>query len=314
MHIAGNDADDDHDDNDLDLAAGYETEANPPPKTEAKAAPEEKTEDAKPESTNADTRKPEAKPQATKSVKETPAPKYRQITEEEFTALRSAADKTVSIEKQLSTALGTIGNVKQLVTKLQTQTPSGTQIALPKGVLKKLNAEFPEIAEMLEEDLNEAFKGIKGTGGDSAATTQLSDEEFDKRIEARRLKDAIEALEDEFPTWRKIVGDVDKDGKPDPNNAYRKWLAKQTAEYQNLINSTRNPLVIGRSIRIFRKAQKTAKASKTPETSKQTSPKSEARSTRIASAVTPKGAGGSPPSRNTADDDFEAGYASERGG
>lgn len=314
--MAGETAEDDDKDTDQDLEAGFNTETAPPPlKTEGtkeETPPEptvEKPQDA--DGTNAEVTPPaEAKPQKA-------APKIRQITEEEFTALRASADKTVSLEKQISTALGTIGNIKQLVTKLQTETPKGTQIALSNGFLKKLSAEFPEIAEMLEDDLNEAFKGIKGTGGEQPTSSQtFSEEEFDKRLQAARLKDAVEALEDEFPTWRKIVGEVDKDGKFDPKNPYRKWLSGKSAEYQEKINSTNNPSIISRSIRLFRKETgKPSAARPSKETTPaKPSPQKEARSARIQSAVTPKGAGGSTPTRNSADDEFEAGFASERGG
>jgi hypothetical protein len=171
---------------------------------------------------------------------------------------------------------------------------------------------------MLEDDLTEAFQGIKGTGGEAPKPSQtFNEDELNARLKASRQKDAEEALEDEFPKWRTIIGEVDAEGKHDPANPYRAWLAKQSAEYQEQINSTDNAYLIARSIRRFRK-ETAAPAAKTPvaKTTSQAkpSPKQEARTTRIQAAVPLKGAGSPTKPRNSDGDDFEAGYLQERAG
>lgn len=315
--MAGETAEDD--DNDQDLEAGFTTEAAPPTKTEAapkeepKPAPEveDKPQQAEGKKTEGD------KPKADEPKTDAGAPKYRQITEEEYSSLVSSAAKTEEFGRKLDTALGNFGNIKDVVNRLQRATPSGVQVDASKA-FTKLESEFPELAALLRDDFAEMMKGVKGTGGETPTPSQsFSKEDFEKGLQAARLKDAVEALEDEFPTWRKIVGEVDKDHKPiDPKNPFRVWLGKKSAEYQDKINSTNNPYVISRAIRLFHKeAAKSGTAKPSTDTKPaKPSPKQEARTTRISAAVTPKSAGGSSPSRNSSDDDFEAGFASERAG
>jgi len=71
----------------------------------------------------------------------------------------------------------------------------------------------------------------------------------------------IKALQDEYPDWRKIVGQVDiSKQQSDPNNPYRKWLATKDAAYQALINSTNSAAVIAHSIRTFQSETKMSAA------------------------------------------------------
>lgn len=308
MHIAGNDGEDD-DDTDLDLEAGFTTEAVPPSQTEGKDKAPDTIE--KPAPQQAQGKKPEEKPKA-EPKPGAEAPKFRQITDQEWADLSAAANKTATIEKQLSTALGTIGNLKQLVTKLQTATPSGVRLDASQA-FKRLERDFPELATLLRDDFADILKGTEGTGGEKPKPSQtVNEDELNARLKASRQKDAEEALEDEFPKWRQIVGVIDAEGKHDPKNPYRAWLAKQTAEYQELINSTDNAYLIARSIRRFRK--ETAKPAGQVSNGAKPSPKQEARMSRISAAVPLKGAGGPTTHRNSVDDEFEAGFASERTG
>lgn len=71
----------------------------------------------------------------------------------------------------------------------------------------------------------------------------------------------IKALDEEYPDWRRIVGAVDiSKRQPDPNSAYRKWLATKDAAYQALINSSTSAAVIAGSIRAFQAETKTLTA------------------------------------------------------
>jgi hypothetical protein len=48
-----------------------------------------------------------------------------------------------------------------------------------------------------------------------------------------RAKHELEALEDAYPDWREITGAVDvTQQQPDPDNAFRKWLATKDEAYQ----------------------------------------------------------------------------------
>lgn len=251
--------------------------------------------------------KTNAKPAAGKpapKVEEKPAdpPKYVQITEEQYKKLEAAAERTGEFEKQFSKAFGTIGDMQKILRGLQANTPRGLAVKMPDGAFDAMKKDFPELADHMQTTMEGILKGIEGTGAPSA---DLDPEEFERKLEERVLKLAAEDLADEFPDWQKIVGAVNvKAGEaPDPNNAFRKWLATKPQEYQDRINSTNSAGVITRAIRMFKSE------TKTPATPAKPNKRVETRNNRIAEAVRPRGDGGHPPAKS-ADDDFEAGFKS----
>ena len=281
---------------DLDFAAGFDLDTPPTERPEGEQKSEPKSE-TKPVT------KVEQKVAAKPAPKPEPAPpEYRQITRAEFDSLQSAAAKTADLEKQLSKAFGTLGDMQQVVKKLQTETPAGKAIELPADVVSEMEKEFPEIAGHVRSALEKAIKGIRGTGGEPGTGANLED--VNRLVEAAAIKNEIEALEDAHPKWREIVGVVDSEGRHDPSNEYRKWLAKQDAGYQHRINTTNSSTVISRSIDKFL-ASKAA-----PAKPKQPAPKVVARTDRIKAAIQPRGDGGQPAPSKTADDEFQEGFRS----
>jgi hypothetical protein len=232
----------------------------------------------------------------------TPAPEYVQITKEQFASFESAAAKVTEFGPKLDRALGTFGNVQQIVKDLQAATPKGMEIELPPDVVSEMEAEFPEIADHLRKSLAKALKGLRGTGGEKGAG--LDQDAINKLVSEGRSAYEVEALEDAHPKWREIVGAVDAAGNPDANHPFRKWLAEQPAEYQQKINSTHNAAIISRAIDKFQAAIKTppAKEPKPPE--------GNSRREVLRAAVQPKGDGGQSPPANSAEDPFLEGFKS----
>lgn len=284
----------------LDFNSGFETETPLAPPA-ANPQPEPKLE-VKP--------KAEAKPEAKAPAKVEPEvvpPKYRQITEDEWSGLQTAASKMLTPEKVKDIVTGTVGELEQrIVKKLQSATPSGMPIELPDDVVSELAADFPELAGLIRKTLEKALKGRVGTG-DQPKDEKPDYEAVSKLVRDATVKAQIEALEDVHPTWREIVGAAESPDKIDASQPYRKWLATQPAEYQQKINSTNSATIIGKSIDKFLKAQEApAPAQQKP------APKDAARIDRIKDAITPRG-DGSPPSgggANTEVDHFNAGFAS----
>jgi len=69
-------------------------------------------------------------------------------------------------------------------------------------------------------------------------------------------RENIEALEDEFPNWRDIVGAPDRENDgPDDSVPFRKWLAGKSSAYRHRIESTSSSELISEAIRLFRKEQ-----------------------------------------------------------
>jgi hypothetical protein len=269
---------------DADFASGFSTET-PPVKTET---PEPKTE-ATPEP------KVEAKVEAEAAPK---APKYVQLTQEQFDRLEAAAAKTATIETQMSKAFGTLGDMQQVVKKLQSATPAGASIEIPKDAFADMEKDFPELAAHMRAGLEKSLKGMRGTA--PADSPSADPEAVQKTVTEVLLKNEQATLDGDHPTWREIVGAVDKDGKPDPRHPFRAWLMTQTNEYQTRINSTSSPATINRAIDRFIAAKAALPKTPTP------APKVAARTDRIRDAITPRGDGGQP--APVTKDDFAEGF------
>ena len=276
---------------DADFASGFTDESpkgkkkpdEKPAKTEAEAKP------AKPEAAAAPAKATEAAPEK---------PEYVQINAKEWAEVRAAAAKTASYDQQLSKAFGTIGNLQKLVTGLQGQTPAGRKVEIPKDAFADMERDFPELAAKTKDALEKALAGVSGTG----AKSDVDASKIEEMLATHTSKREIEALEDSYPDWRDIVGAVDvRTQQPDPNNAFRKWLAGKDVAYQVRINGSESAAVIGRAIRLFQNETKAAAAKATPAA---------ARADRIRAAVQPKGdnAGAAPDKSD--DDEFMAGFNS----
>lgn len=277
-----------------DFSAGFAQDVAPEKPDDARGdKPDVKTDPAEAATIDA---KPET---AADAVAEPVKPKYIRMTEEQFERLSAAAEKTVSHEQQLSKAFGTIGNMQKVINKLQSDTPRGIKVEVPKDAFAKMARDFPELAEQNKEALEAALKGITGVG---SADAEVDPAKIERLIVEANVKREIEALEDQYPDWRTIVGHVDiATAQPDPNNPFRKWLATKDVGYQARINGTNSASVIGRAIRTFRAETKPA-PKPAPDLNAQL------RQARMREAVQPKGDGGQPKPRNTANDEFEAGF------
>jgi len=280
--------------------SGFSDPTPPAPKATAEDVKEPAKEGAT-EQVGADGKqKPEAKT-------ETPAksePEFVQLSKTDYAKLMAAADKVVSIEGTQSKINGSVGNLHQLVKKLQEATPKGLTIDLPEDVVSELQKDFPELAGPFRSALVKALSGVKGTGEKGAEIDQSA---VQKLVKDTVLQTHIEALEDDYPNWREIVGAPDEKGHIDPNNPYRKWLATQPEDYQAKINNAVSAAVVRKSIDKFNEfvaAQKKA----APALQKKPTPQTEGRRLRIETSIQPRGDGGPPAPRKTVQDSFEQGF------
>lgn len=281
-----------------DMSAGFEPEADgqKPPVSGDDAAPvsvPEATPEAKTDKTP-----PKAKVETKEDAPET---EYVRITQKEFDEMRAATARMVTADKLKDTIGGIMGDLEsRIVRKLQAQTPEGKPVEIPKAVLAKVRQDYPDLADLLEADLAEAFKGLRGTGAE--APTQDA-EAIRNIVVAGMRRQAEEALDDAHPSWREIVGAVDENGNADPENEFRKWLSAQDAGYQAKINGTDNAAVIARAIDNFLAFKEQKKV-----VTKLPTPKIVARTNVIKSSVQPKGDGGQPPPGKSAEDEFAEGF------
>src|ERR1044072_8728191 len=171
-----------------DLNAGFDSQ--PPPPAKPAQGEEQPKPAAEVEPKTPDKDPPPAAPQPK-------APEYVQITKDEHATLMAAAAKTASFEGQFSKVFGALGNVKQLVERLQTQTPAGEKVELPKVAFAKLRESFPEDADLMEADRAKTLKDLRGTGPADAPGATLSTEEVQKTAKAMVVAIQSEALEED---------------------------------------------------------------------------------------------------------------------
>ena len=242
----------------------------------------------------------ETKP-ATESQAKNPEPEYVQITKSDWDTVKAAAMKTASYENQFSKLFGTTGQIQKVIGTLQSQTPRGGKIEISKEAFADLEKDFPELANSTRAALEKALSGVSGTGNAEAddAAIKRALAEHNAKVAERE----IEALEDEHPDWRKVVGAVSVGEDPDPEHPFRKWLGTKPPEYQARVNGTESAAVISRAISLF---QRETKAPPKP----QPQARDNARAGVLRDAVQPKGDGGVPTSSNTPEDAFAAGFGS----
>jgi hypothetical protein len=253
-------------------------------------------------------------PEDGKSEAELTAPEYVQISKEDWEATKASAVKT---EAQLAKAFGTMGQMQQVINALKDATAKGEAVELTDDVVAEIKADYPDLAAPLLKALQKALNGQRGTGkaddkkGQDAAKDKISDSA--ELIDQALAKREIEALEEDFPHWRDIVGATAKGVQPDPENPYRKWLSTQSPEYQKKVNETNSSAVVRKSIEKFQTdtaapAPKPAPAQTPP---KKPPPPDTSRQDRIKGAIQPRGDGGSP-ARQTEEDPFEEGFRTGR--
>jgi hypothetical protein len=242
---------------------------------------------------------------APKDVAPPAGPKYVQITKAQFDAFEAAAAKVGDFDKKFDKAFGSMGSLQDVVKQLQSSTPKGEAVQLTDEMFAEMAEDYPDLAKHQRAILERVLKGAVGTGTQTASVGPAEV----NRLVAEGVKTAqIEALEDEYPDWRAIVGAVDSPEKADPNNAFRKWLSGEPAAYAAKVTATHNASVLAKAIAKFKDAAKALPPP--PKKDAAPNPKDVARKGRIEAAVQPKGDGNSPPPPKTADDEFEAGFRS----
>lgn len=272
------------------FAAGFDSET--PPATAATPPPAAAT---------------EAQPVQEEPPAEAPSePKYVQITEEDFARLKAAADKTEAHAAQFNKVFGTMGNLQQIIAKMQTDTPAGEPVEITVDDFPEMNADFEELTKQQVAGLNRVLKKLNVRGTGTPATPTIDPEEIRKTAAEVVHAQGLDDLNDLHPGWQDIVGKPD-----DADNDYRKWLATQPEKYQELIRSTYSATITARSIDRFKAAQAAARAK--PAAARQETPASPdaARRDRIKGAVQPRGTGTPPaPHTPTPEENFRAGFNS----
>lgn len=245
-----------------------------------------------------------------------PEPEYAKITAQDWIEhLRTLKTQ----QKQLEKAHGTIGSMTKLLNGLKEkvdppEVPPKPRVEVSAAQFAEMEEVHPELAKMNREGLGRVLTelGLGVTNIDEAKVKAIVAEDHKQATAAKEM----ENLTEEFPDWKEIVGAV-TDGKYDPNQPYRQWLATKGQEYQDKINNSVSAFVVGRSIGLFQRETEAATAAEEAAArgrrlrgDPQPSPKDAARSARIQASVQPRGdTPGPAAAAKTDDDEFLAGFA-----
>ena len=208
------------------------------------------------------------------------------MTEDQLRAAILKANEVDHLKSQLDKAFGKVGEVNRTLMQLQQR----SSVNLDKAKFKRLSEEFPEIAEMLASDLNDALGEV---GGQSPA---VDPEQFEKVVDERliAMQQAQErrflsrmhrdwesvVTSDEFKLWQQnvlppedaqvLATSWDSDFISDKLDEFKAWRSKATAAKEN-------------------------------------------KQKRLEQAVTPRGDTREPPTAQTEDEAFLAAFKSARG-
>lgn len=266
---------------DVDFDAGF---AGTP--TETPEKPQISSEETA-QAQDATTTENAAQPDATPTENPPAEPKYVQITEAEFNALKA-------LPQRLDQAFGKIGGVERIMQTLQTQQnrqPSGQPLTLSEADFAELKEEFPDLAELHMKGMQRVLERFSIPGADPQAIEKVVSE----RTAAVR-NELVDSRLDEIVdgNWRQEVN----------SQKFQDWINNQADDVKALAesDSLRDAAMLMRKFKVFRDTP--------PPPAQETKPATpNVKSRVIAAAVPPKG--NQAVSRQpTAEDDFEAGFKS----
>lgn len=231
---------------------------------------------------------PESKQEAKEDANQESAQEAPPVLTPEELIAQAKAEIYQELAKVRDTSAGRIGEVNQRMQQLLSQQQSTGQsgVKLTRESLKRLNAEFGEMAEMLAEDLSEALGGM-------GAAPQFDPEVINQRVqqEVAVVRDSMVKdmemwkLSTVHPDWSDVV----------KKDEFRTWLAGKPLEYQDRINSSWDAREIAGALSSFK------------DETQRVQQQAQQRKTRLEAAITPTKATQVAPTASDADE-FAAGF------
>lgn len=212
--------------------------------------------------------------------------------DERLNALKS--ELQLELGKVRDTAAGRFGELNQRVQQVLTQQQSTGQSGakLTKESMKRLGAEFPEMAEMLVEDLSEAF----GSAGGSQPV-------FDPSVIDQRVEERVSVVKDEltkeFEKFKVSTVYSDWEDKVRTQD-FKEWLWSKDEAYQERIGNSWDSKEIIKALSTFEQETKKAEV------------QTQQRNKRLEDAITPTTATKSAPVPDEYDA-FLSGFKAVRG-
>lgn len=248
---------------------------------------------------------PEVVEEVTQEVVEEPQPEEQPappvvaagLTDEQLTALLARLPKVDEIEttygKRFEQVYGKFGEMQRTINELKGKS-GGEPVRLTPEGLKRMHAEFPEMAQMLAEDLSEVIRVQGGTSFDPSMVEPLL-QERENKIRAEVQQQADQKMEQKLLTlrhrdWQNVVA----------SDEFAVWQQTLPAEDQNALNNTWDSLYLGDKLDEFKEWR---------DRSKQVV---QERQNRLQAAVTPQGLPSQGAPVQNDDDAFLAGWKAAR--
>lgn len=248
--------------------------------------------EAKPEVTPPEEEEAEETPAKVEPEAEAPPIVAAGLTDEQLTAmLAKLPELKDATDHQIRQIYGKFGELQKSINEIKNGGSGGTSVRLAEGALKRMSAEFPEMAKMLTEDLSEAFQVQGGGGFDPASLEPLIEQRLAGVQEASDRKMETKLLTLVHRDWKQAIA----------SDEYKVWLQTLDAETQKTIGETWDGMYLADRITEFKDWYVKSKST------------AEERSQRLESALIPQGTP-VPGAQVLSDDDaFLAGYKSVAG-
>ena len=206
------------------------------------------------------------------------------FTEDQVKELLQKAAEVDQLKARESKMFGTLGSLKQAIDAVrnQPQAPQGGPVRIS-GALKRLSAEFPEMAALLSEDLNEALQGQTQAGGIDQQAFRSELERSSKDMETKLLTMA-------HKNWRQDVQTPE----------FAQWKGTLPPDELHIVNDSWDAVSVSAALDKFKEWRSAATQTK------------QVRQNRLEAAITPKGNRQPAPSMSD-EDAFVQGFKSARG-
>ena len=189
-------------------------------------------------------------------------------TEEELKAILDKAKEVDSVKELAATETrklyGRLGEFQSELKKLREGTTAGQPVKVTSDKLKRLHSEYPEIAEMLAEDLSSVVLSQVSTSADMSQVEQLVNTKLGEATRAYEMK----LLKKDHPDWEQVVKSTE----------FGTWLASKPKEEQYRIRLSDDSEVAGEAISEFKQYRKA-----------QAPPATRGGNKRLEAAITPRG-------------------------
>lgn len=211
------------------------------------------------------------------------------MTEDQVKELLAKAAEVDKLREQQAKVFGSLGNLKQSLDALRSQPkPNPAQVQITKEKLARLSQAFPEMAEMIAEDLNGVLTG-GAASADPAQFEQVVESKLTERLQQQEQQFEAKVLTLMHPDWKKIV----------PSEEFGQWKQSLPTEVAQELDSSWSAEFIGEKLTQFKDWKSKLATSQ------------QQKRNRLEQAMTPKSAA-SPPVL-TDDDAFIRGFKEARG-